>query len=57
MGDELYPSVQEKNFVSTARDRTKPPNFCTNVSHHATEDILLRNIIPLLDVMRSALSR
>jgi hypothetical protein len=32
MGDELYPSVQEKNFVSMARDRTKPPNFCTNVS-------------------------
>jgi hypothetical protein len=42
MGDELYPLVQEKNFVSIAKDRTRPPNFCTNVSQHATEDILLR---------------
>jgi len=56
MGDELYLLVQEKNFVSLAKDRTRPPNFCTNVSQHATQDILLRNIIPLLDVLRSALS-
>jgi hypothetical protein len=56
MGEELYPSVQEKNFVSIVRDRTKPPNFCTNVFKHATEDILLNNIIPLLDILRSALS-
>jgi hypothetical protein len=56
MGEELYPSVQGKNFVSINRDRTKPPNFYTNVSQHATEDILLRNIIPLLDVLRSTLS-
>jgi hypothetical protein len=54
MGDELYPSVQEKYFVSIARDSTKPSYFCTNVSQHATEDILLRDIIPLLDVLRSA---